>query len=357
MRVSIGHMSGKGDSQNCLVSPDCTAPYTAGHRDTSPSGRAGHRRSTSTCARYLWRLTLVPVISGGTRNLKPRVLAITPVRDEVGRLEAMAASVVGQTRRPDRWLIADDGSTDGTRQLAERLTSTLDWADVLDSDPAHTAAEPDRLAVGAVPRVLNRALAAVAAAEPYTHVIKLDGDVLLPRDYIERLLAAFAARPALGIYGGIMAERFGGGWRVMTQPKTHAPPPARMWSVACLEAIGSFCETLGWDTIDEVYARMHGFETAGDPSLQVRHQRPEATAQGAMRGRARQGVCAYMIHQPPGWMLLRTLKSAVMFRPLLVGGLAFAWGYADAHRRGVDRVGDVAFRRFVRAELRGRLHV
>lgn len=287
--------------------------------------------------------------------MRTRVFAATPVRNEARHLGVMADSVTAQTRRPDRWVIGDDGSSDGTGELAAALTRALDWADVLDPEPAHSTAIPDRLATGAAVRALNRILTAADDDEPYTHVVKLDGDIELPPNYIERLLAAFEARPALGICGGIMLERFGSSWRPVRQPSTHAPPPARMWSVACLDAIGGLHELLGWDTIDEVYARMRGFETVGYPSLPVRHLRAAGSAQGAIRGRARHGACAYIAHQPPGWVVLRGAKVAVTLRPFGLGGGAFVWGYANAHRRDLPRVPDEAFRSYVRSELRRRV--
>jgi hypothetical protein len=54
-------------------------------------------------------------------------------------------------------------------------------------------------------------------------------------------------------------------------------------------------------------------------------------------------------------VLLRSTKVAVRFTPWGLSGLAFLWGYLAAAVRGVPRVDDAEFRRFVRRELRARI--
>ena len=50
----------------------------------------------------------------------PSYAIVSPVKDEAERLELTLRSVCEQTHRPVRWVIVDDGSSDGTRELAER---------------------------------------------------------------------------------------------------------------------------------------------------------------------------------------------------------------------------------------------
>ncbi len=58
-------------------------------------------------------------------------VVITPVRNEAERFPRTIASMLAQTRRPARWVIVDDGSTDGTGQLAEDAAREHDWIRVL----------------------------------------------------------------------------------------------------------------------------------------------------------------------------------------------------------------------------------
>ena len=50
----------------------------------------------------------------------PSYVVVTPVRDEVRHIEATLAAVCAQTHLPARWVIVDDGSSDGTGALLDR---------------------------------------------------------------------------------------------------------------------------------------------------------------------------------------------------------------------------------------------
>jgi exopolysaccharide biosynthesis WecB/TagA/CpsF family protein len=184
---------------------------------------------------------------------------------------------------------------------------------------------------------------------------KLDADVELPPEFLDRLLRDFAADPLLGMTAGALTEWSGGTWRRVAQPVNHPPAPARLYTRECFEACGGFRERLGWDTIDEVYARMAGFRAQANRELEVHHLRPLGTADGWLRGRARHGECAWILHYSFLWVALRAVKVALTFKPRGLAGLAFVGGYVAAWRRGVPHVEDRAFRRFVRQELRARL--
>ena len=121
----------------------------------------------------------------------------------------------------------------------------------------------------------------------------------------------------------------------------------KLYSRECFAAIGGIEERLGWDTIDETYARMDGFATRSFPELAARHHRPVATRGGTLRGRARHGQCAYILRYGGWWVALRSLKVACS-RPYGLSGIAFLYGYVRAAVRREDRVEDDRFRRFVR---------
>jgi hypothetical protein len=282
-----------------------------------------------------------------------RVLLVTPTRNEATHIERTARAVAAQTRRPDLWLVADDGSQDATPRLLGELASELPFLRVLRIDQNGGRNGADGLALAAEARAFNRALADVDL-EWFTHIGKLDGDIELEPEYLERLLERFAAEPALGVGGGTLLEPGAAGWRPARVPDYHVRGALKLYTRECFEAIGGIEERLGWDTIDETYARMRGFETRSFGDLPARHHRPLATANGVLRGRARHGRCAYILHYGPGWVALRSLKVAAS-RPWGLSGAAFLLGYLRAWARREPQVEDQAFRRFVRRELRKRL--
>lgn len=281
-----------------------------------------------------------------------RLLVVSPVHDEAAHLDRTVAAVAAQERPPDRWIIVDDHSSDDTLARARAWEARLPYLTVVQSPPL-AAGAADGLRVARDARAFNHGLA-VAGWEAFDLVGKLDGDVELPPHWYATLEEHFARTPALGLAGGRLVEPDGDGWRPLVIPDHHIHGAVKLWSRACLEAIGGVPERLAWDTIDETYARMRGFETRTWTDLVARHHRAWGSAGGRLRGRARHGECAWILHYPAGWTLLRSAKVARV-PPAGLSGLAFAYGYAAAGLRGVPRVEDPAFRRFTRRELRARL--
>ena len=284
----------------------------------------------------------------------PRLLLISPVRNEAAHLPALIAAVAAQTHPPACWLIVDDGSQDETLAIARAAAEQLPYLRVLETPTPESRGENEaRLVRAAEARAFNRALAQVQLAD-FTHVAKLDGDIEPPPTYFARLLDEFRRRPSLGITGAGFAERRRRGWVRIGTPPDHVPGAVKTYSRDCFEAIGGIREHLGWDTIDETTARMRGFETGALPGLIVKHLRPWGSVGGRLRGRARYGACAYAAGYPAPWVVLRSLKVTTL-PPVGLSGLAFLLGYARAAIRRVPRMEDPAYRGFVRGELGERI--
>jgi len=288
-------------------------------------------------------------------TVNQRLLIVSPVRNEAAHLEQVAYGLSMQTRRPDLWMVVDDHSSDETPQLLARLAKELDFMTVLSTQPPPSdPAAKDRLAIAAPPRAFNVGLHG-CDWKSFTHIAKLDGDVELPPRYFELLLAEFARDPALGLAGGVLQEREGNGWGAVPEANDyHVRGGLKCYSRECLEAIGGVQERLAWDAIDEITARMHGFKTRTVPGLVALHHRPTASADGLIRGRARHGQCAYIVHFSLPWVALRAFKVAGE-RPRVLSGFAFLYGYLRAAALRIPSVEDPEFRRFVRRELRERM--
>ena len=65
-----------------------------------------------------------------------KYVLITPARNEEAFIEKTIQSVVNQTMLPARWVIVNDGSTDGTGTIARRWAQLHHWIEVLDM-PEH----------------------------------------------------------------------------------------------------------------------------------------------------------------------------------------------------------------------------
>ena len=287
--------------------------------------------------------------------MAPRVLIVSPVRNEATHIERVAQALAGQITPPERWIVVDDRSTDGTLECLRALEPEIPFLTVMEAPPHHEMnGTRDRLALAAAPRTFNIGLSTVDW-RGFTHIMKLDGDIELAPTYLRDLLCRFTEDPRLGLAGGVLVEPTEtAGMRRISIPRHHVHGALKCYSRACFDEIGGVQERLGWDTIDETYARMRGFATKSFPDLVSVHHRPIGSADGTLRGRARHGACAYITHYSPAWVVLRSLKVG-RSRPPGLSGLAFLYGYAQAAAQGVEQVPDPAFRRFARWELRRRM--
>lgn len=284
-----------------------------------------------------------------------RLLLITPVHNEAAHLQQVVDGVARQTRSPDRWVVVDDNSSDGSAALLRELLAPLPYATLVETDPAYTVTtDGDRNAAGGPDRAWNFGLQH-ADLDSFTHVGKLDGDIVLPPDYLDGLLARFRERPRLGMAAGIVTERRGDRLWVMPTPPDQVTAPARLYSVECFTAIGGMPAYMGADVVTTVYAKMYGFDTVTFAALPVLHLRPMATADGLRRGRERQGAYQYVTHYSFPWVFLRAFVVGARFRPRGLSGAWFLWGYVKAALHRQPRVQDPAWQRFARAERRTRI--
>ena len=274
---------------------------------------------------------------------------ISPVRDEARQVERTLDSVVGQTVRPLRWVIVDDGSTDETPRIVERWARNHAFIQLI-TQPASSSRQPG----GNVIRVFHTGYRQVASLE-FDFVVKLDCDLSFGPDYFERLLGEFQAEPRLGIASGVYEEcRAENDWRVVPMPAYHAAGAAKMIRRTCFAEIGGFVEARGWDTVDEIRAIARGWRTRHFPELVMRHWKPEGTGIGAVRTAVMHGEIYYLTGGSARFFLLKVLRRLVT-PPVVLGALALVWGYLKLWLRRAPRLVTAAEARCYRDLLHARL--
>ena len=280
-----------------------------------------------------------------------RLTIISPVLNEARHIEAVVRGMQSQTRPPDEWIVVDDGSDDGTLDLLRRAMEDVPFMRVVEAPATPLAAGADRLHHAAEARAFNYGLSLASA---FTHVGKLDGDIELPPDYYERLLGRFRDDASLGLAGGVLMEPTSRGWQLRgNSDLQHVRGALKLYTRDCFETIGGVREILGWDGVDEVLARMHGYRTRSFPDAVARHHRPVGTAQGRLRGSYRLGRSMFIEGYPFLWITARSLMVGKS-RPLALTGVAYLAGYVDAAVHGVSRFEASGYRQHLRSELRGR---
>jgi biofilm PGA synthesis N-glycosyltransferase PgaC len=249
---------------------------------------------------------------------------VTPARNERANLERLAAAIGAQEQLPETWMIVDDGSDDGTRELAQALAAERSWiAWIATADASGLlsngrregrALESFRQGVRSLPRLADV-------------VVKVDADTSFEPDYFRRLVGHFAAEPDLGIAGGACYEVEDGRWVRQKVLETHPRGASRAYRAACLGAVMTLEARMGWDGLDEVKAALAGYRSRTLLELGFRHHRlTGGREKGRMRHGTAQGRAAWYMGYRPSYVLLRTLYRM----PSDPGAAGMVLGYAAA---------------------------
>jgi poly-beta-1,6-N-acetyl-D-glucosamine synthase len=263
------------------------------------------------------------------------VVAIVPFLNEERFLPSFLESIEGQARRPDRLLLVDDGSTDGSARIAADFAARHDWATAL-RRPVRDE-ESDRLARAAELVAFQWALDSVD--EGWDVVAKLDGDLSLTPRTVETIVGELERDPGLGLAGSYLSEVGGDGvlGRLKIRPE-HVHGATKFYRRQCYEAISPIAPILGWDMIDEVKATMNGWRTQsfampdGDPL----HMRLRGGHSGLLRGFRRWGEGAWAMGEHPLHVLLHGFQR-MSDPPKGIGGLNYMLGWASAGIRRLPR--------------------
>ena len=285
----------------------------------------------------------------------PSYAIVSPVKDEAERLELTLRSVCEQSHRPVQWVMVDDGSHDGTRELAESWAQREPWITVV--GPEGEANGEPRARGGRVVRAFERGRAALS--EPHEVVAKLDGDIELPPGYFALVAAVFMRDRRAGIVGGRVLVPGRDGWEPERVGRHTVHGALKSYRVSCLEDFGGLRESMGWDGIDEYGAKARGWKVIPLPELVVRHHARRGSKQPWWRARVEEGRGARYMGYLPSFVLVRSGYRMVVERPPVLGGLALLAGWSAATLEGAPVVDDpqaiAALRREQRHRLR-RLH-
>jgi len=279
------------------------------------------------------------------------IAAVVPFQNEAQHLPTLLRSLAAQTRVPDELVLVDDGSTDESAQIASDATA-IDWIELLRLPPRPPAR--DRLATAAELVAFHRGLEQVHTA--WDVVVKLDADVDLSPQTFATLERAFVEDPRLGLAGAYLSLRGPDGVaRREPNPESHVRGSTKFYRRACYEQIGPLPAHLGWDTMDEYAARMHGWRTksieipGGDPI----HLRPLGQHDGRFQAFRRWGVCAWGYGEHPLHVLLVGLRMT-RERPYVLSGAGYVLGWIGAGMRRAPRA-ERGLRAYIQADQLARI--
>jgi glycosyltransferase involved in cell wall biosynthesis len=275
----------------------------------------------------------------------PSYVLITPARNEEAFIEKTITSVIGQTVPPLRWVIVDDGSSDGTAAIVERYLPRYPWMEMI-----HMPHHRDRSFAAKV-HCFNAGYERVRHL-PYDVIGNLDADLGFDEEYCEFLLGKFRDDPALGVAGTIFEEHGYSSARDGFEGQSHVAGGCQLFRRRCFEDIGGYVANRagGIDWIAVTTARMRGWTTRSYREKSFFHHRSLGTAErGRLRSAFSYGEKDYYLGGHPVWELFRATYR-MSKRPYILNGLAVGLGYAWAWARRIDRAVSDDLMRFHRAE-------
>ncbi len=253
-------------------------------------------------------------------------------------------SVIGQSVRPAKWVIVDDGSTDETPQILAEYAGRHGWIEIV------TRKDRGHRAVG--PGVIDAFYAGYEKINPgdYDYLCKLDLDLRLPPRYFELLMQRMEANPRIGTCSGKSYIEEGG--RLISERKGDETSlgMTKFYRVACFREIGGFVREVMWDGIDCHRCRMNGWMACSwdEPELRFVHLRPMGSSQQNIYvGRMRHGYGQYFMGTGFSYMLASAVFR-ISEKPYVLGSLATLWGWLQSAMKNKPRYEDREFRRFLR---------
>lgn len=254
-----------------------------------------------------------------------RISIVIPAHNEAANLKECLDSFVAQTLHPDELILVDDNSSDATHDMAMGYAQRHPWIKVLRrrSTDVHIPGK----------KVVDSFNFGLEHCSPYDLIGKFDADIVLPPDYFQTVVDHFRANGRLGMCSGLLYVRKGTGWEYENiADKNHIRGPIKLYHKACFDKIGGLRPGTGWDTVDVLLAKYHGFDTLTLGQLQVRHLRP--TGQGySSKNRQAKGEALYKMRYGPILACLAALKMALQARDPLLFPQPM-WGFCQAFLSG-----------------------
>lgn len=252
-----------------------------------------------------------------------RLVVISPSRDESKYIGITINSMVNQTRPPDRWVIVDDGSADGTGDIVAEYAAKYPWIELVRRDRTGSR----QLGPGVV-SAFNYGLGFIRD-DPFDVIAKMDCDIEFEPDTIEKIMTHFE-RPGVGMASGIGYLKIGSRLFPERYPRYHCPGMAKFYRRACFDQIGGPQPIYGWDILDETDARRHGWTTLSDPEAVFIHHRMQSSTLGTVRGRITWGQGAFAIGSHPAFAIIRGVYR-MLEPPWILGGVAFLYGFFSSY--------------------------
>ena len=233
-----------------------------------------------------------------------KVCIIIPVFNEQDFIKKSVESLIDQTIKPAEVIYVNDNSTDNSKNIIKNLIGKCEWIRVID----HKSFQ-EHVPGSKVIEAFNFGLKNLETQ--FDIICKFDGDIILPKNYIEKIIEIFNEKEKVGIAGGNLYVLKNGKWiyeNIAT--KTHVRGPIKAYRAECFNDINALKSSIGWDTVDVLLAQKKGWLIYTDKNLIVKHLKPTGQKY-SLHSKILQGESLYKMRFGFILSILSLLKSSL----------------------------------------------
>ena len=253
-----------------------------------------------------------------------KVLIITPACNEENHLPQLIQSVINQSVVPITWIIVDDGSIDNTSNVIQNAAVKHSWIQYLRKEKKDKRS-PGKSVMETFYYGLNN-----SQVLDYDIIMKLDADLVLPKNYLLTVIDQFQQDSKIGMCGGVCVIDSGSDHVIEKETNLdHIRGAIKAYRKECFQDINGLLKSMGWDTVDEHYSRFKGWKVVVLKDLHVLHQRSTHKEYGFIKASFRNGIMLYTIRMDLLLLCGNCIKKVFRY-PYVILAIAMFWGYMVA---------------------------
>ena len=213
-----------------------------------------------------------------------KFLIIIPTHNEEKNILFCLESLKNQTFRDYKTVVVNDGSTDQTQTIVNEFAAAHPDLEIKNLEKSEH--QPGAKVV----RTFNKGLEEVDLND-FDIICKFDADIIFPVNYLKKIHDVYEKNPKCGMVSGIVKikksvfeNKLAFDFRDEKKQwvfenissKNHVRGPIKSYRKECFLEMNGLRPVLGWDNIDVMLAKKHGWEVITIKDLWVKHLRPTA---------------------------------------------------------------------------------
>lgn len=271
-----------------------------------------------------------------------KIAVIIPTFNEERFISKTLDSLLSQSFSISQIIIVNDNSTDGTLEIAQEYQKNHNNIQVV----THQSSAQN------IPgsKVINAFQFGLSQIElaAYDIISKYDADLIFPENYVELIVSRFRESDKNGMVAGHCTIEKNGQWELEkgTNPD-HIRGALKAYRTKCFQQIGGLKSSIGWDTMDEMLARYHGWDVVTIPELHVKHLKPTGASYNT-KAKYLQGEAFYKMRY--GWWLTFITAAKMAWNKKNVRLIAdYLNGYKLAQKKNLEPLVTEDQGRFIRS--------